>query len=338
MAERSPEPTERRSPSVRHVLACLDGSDLGERGVPHVMAIARALDASVTLLRVLERPAADPAPADPLQWELQRREARGYVDDVAAQFRSDEQAVEAELVEGRAAEEICRWCAEREVDLTVATTHGAGGTSPWALASTARKLLERVPGSLLIVPSRAHETPAESACYRRVLVPLDGSAEAETALPLAERIARAQGAALVIAHVVPSVELTQIGPLDREDLELVDRVRRRNERVARLYLDRVRARLAASDLSLHLRILQGNDAAARIAALLPTESIDLVVMAAQGHNARPGTPYGSVVAELIARSQVPVLIVRPRSAKAMRRITTSAVPAGVSRQPYPAAS
>ena len=197
--------------SFRRVMVCLDGSDLGERSVPHAVAIAGALGASVTLLRVLERAPTDQAPADPLQWEMQRREAREYMDHVATPFRAAKTVIETELIEGKAAEEICRWCADRDVDLTVATTHGAGGPSPWALASTARKLFDRAPGSLLIVPSTSAEPAEGGVRYRRVLVPLDGSPQAETALPVAERIALAHHAELLLAHVVPVPELTQTG-------------------------------------------------------------------------------------------------------------------------------
>jgi len=40
--------------------------------------------------------------------------------------------------------------------------------------------------------------------FQRILVPLDGSARAERALPVAARIARATGGSLVLLQVVPS--------------------------------------------------------------------------------------------------------------------------------------
>lgn len=305
-------------PAIRRVLACLDGSGLGERCLPHAVAVAGALGAPLTLLRVLERAAGDPALPDPMQWEIRRREAHEYMGQLAVRCEAASARVEAEVLEGKAAEEIVRWSAERDVDLTVVTTHGAGGHSAWALASTARKLLDRAPGSFLIVPATA--APREGAArYRRVLVPLDGSPLAETALPIAERIAEAQGSELIITHVVPIPELTQIGPLEAEDVELKDRLRRRNERVARAYLDRLRAQLASERLRLRVVLLQGGDVASRLAGVAQREQVDLVVLAAHGQTGRLHMPCGGVTAELIARAPVPVLVVRSRAARSMQR-------------------
>jgi len=304
--------------ALRRVLACFDGSSLGERSLPHAVAVAGALGAPVTLLRVLEGPTGDQAPADPLQWEIRRREARKYMDRLAAQCDEAAAAVKAEVIEGKAAEEICRWSAAHEVDLTVITTHGAGGHSPWTLASTARKLLDRAPGSFLIVPATAQ--PAERVVrYRRLLVPLDGSPQAETALPIAARIAAAHESELIVAHVVPVAELTQIGPLEAEDIELTDRLRRRNERVARTYFDRLRGQLSAGHTKVRVILLQGGDVASGLAGLAAREQVELVVLAAHGRSGRLHMPCGGVTAELIARSSVPLLVVRSRSARAMRR-------------------
>ena len=305
--------------ALHRVLACFDGSGLGERSLPHAVAVGGALGAPVTLLRVLEHSTENHAPADPLQWEIRRREAREYMDRLAAQCDEAAAPVDAEVIEGKAAEEICRWSADHDVDLTVITTHGAGGHSPWTLASTARKLLDRAPGSFLIVPSTAQPVDRVTH-YRRVLVPLDGSPQAETALPIAARIAAAHESELIVAHVVPVAELTQVGPLEAEDIELSDRLRRRNERVARAYFDRLRAQLSAGHTRVRVILLQGGDVASGLAGVAAREQVELVVLSAHGRSGRLHMPCGGVTAELIARCSVPVLVVRSRSARTMRRI------------------
>ncbi|MEX2205622.1 MAG: universal stress protein [Myxococcota bacterium] len=311
--------SEFKSPPMR-VLACLDGSSLGERALPHALAIARALGAPVTLLQVLDHATNEHhTPADPLQWEIHRREAREYMDRLIAQFDDGKTIVDAELIEGKPAEEICRWSAGHQVGVTVVTTHGAGGRSPWVLASTARKLLERAPGSFLIVPA-AGPPVARPVRYERVLVPLDGSPQAEIALPIAAQIAAADEGELIVAHVVPVPELTQIGPLEAEAIELSDRLRRRNERVARAYLDRLRAQLADAHSRLRVTLLQGGDVAGLLAGVADRERVDLVAVAAHGRSGHLHMPCGGITAELIARSRVPVLVVRSRSARATQRI------------------
>ncbi|HEU4429984.1 MAG TPA: universal stress protein [Myxococcota bacterium] len=309
-----------RTGSFSHVTICLDGSPPGERAVPHAVAIARALGAPLTLLRVLECEPSSAAPADPLGWEFKRREARDYLERLAARFHSADAVVDSEVIEGgRAADEICRWATSHQVDLTVATTHGEGGLSPWALSGTARKLLDRAPGSVLMVPASLPEGSPGVPRYRRVLVPLDGSQAAETAVPIAERIAAAHDAELIVAHVVPELELTRIGPLEEEDVELAERVKRRNERVAQVYFDRLRGRLTRGPRAPRAVILYGSDVAGRLASLLRTESVDLVVMSASSRVERSACCGGIAVA-LIERALTPLLIVRARPAKAMWRV------------------
>ena len=163
----------RSQPAFDRVAACLDGSNLGERVLPHALGVARALGTPLTLLRVLESKASGGAPPDPLEWDIRRRETREYVARLAEQRGGAEMPVESEVIEGHAAEKICLWSRQHGMGLTVLCTHGARGETGWSLASTARKLVEGAPGSFLLVPAAA-PVQADVAQYHRVLVPVDG--------------------------------------------------------------------------------------------------------------------------------------------------------------------
>lgn len=312
-----PQPSGPARPFQR-VVACVDGSELGERGIPHARAFAEAFGGSVTLLRVLEKSGREPP--DALEWDLQRREARNYVEALVPHDpATGERALRAQVVEGPAAQEICRWALHEGTDLTVLCTHGERGPTGWSLASTARKLVERAPGSFLLVPACAEKPEGEVARYRRLLVPLDGSSRAESVLPLAMHLARAQGAELVLGHVVPIPDLTEVGPPSAEDLELRERLIQRNRRVASEYLDRLRARLVSSDLSLRVVVLGGDEPGRRLARLVEEERVDLVVLSAHGRGGRCDSPFGGVAAFLVANATRPLLVVRPRRVRAMQR-------------------
>lgn len=301
------------------VVACLDGSELGERVIPHALALAQALGSPLTLLRVLESKPSGGEPPDPLEWDIRRRESRDYVARLAGERDGTEIPVDSELIEGPAAEEICQWTRHHGVGLTVLCTHGMRGETEWRLASTARKLVEGAPGSVLLVPAAARPQD-RVARYRRLLVPVDGSPRAESVLPLAARIAASHGAELVLAHVVPVPELIETGPLDSEAVELRERLVRRNERVANEYLDRLRAQLAGSEVPVRALVLRGGDVRGRMVRLIADEGVDLVVLSAHGRSARADVPLGSVAGHLVAHAEAPLLIVRRRPAAAMRRV------------------
>lgn len=299
------------------VAVCLDGSPCAECALPHAVALAHALGAPITLLHVLEG-AGGESRADAFEWAMRRREAQSYLDRMAAEHRADGALLPTQMMEGSAAEAICDWGWSHDVETTCLCTHGAGGSPAWTLGATARKLLERAPGSLLLVPS-GEASARGPARYRRILVPLDGSHRAESVLPLATKIAAAHGAEVLLVHVVPMPELTEIGPLSAEDLELRESVVRRNERVATEYLDRLRALHATSGARLLVSVQRGADVRDRLGRLVTESGADFVVLAAHGRSERCDAPVGSVALHLIRNARIPLWIVRPRPASPLRR-------------------
>jgi nucleotide-binding universal stress UspA family protein len=309
----------------RRIAACVDGSDVGDTIVLHATMVAAAFGAPLTILRVLEiESKSDTAPPDPLDWDVRQREARAHLDRLASLAGRRDIDVGAELIQGRAAEQICGWTLQHGADLTVLAGHGEHGPSEWILSNTARKLVDGVPGSLLLIPSDA-ERPEESGVrYRRIMVPLDGSARAESVLPIATRLAVAHNADLLIVHVTPAAELTKVGPLTAQDLELEQRVIARNERVARSYLDQIRARLSEAGIAARAVISRAGDARTRLVRLARREGVDLIILSAYGRRGPRDTPYGSVAAHLLTHVTAPLLVFRERPRRIVKRLSQEA--------------
>ncbi|MCP4386469.1 MAG: universal stress protein [Hyphomicrobiales bacterium] len=293
---------------VRRVAACVDASGFAEKTIPHALTVAAALESPVTFLRVVEMEPTRPPPLDPVEWDIRLREARDEIEELADDRRS-EARIDTEVIEGEAAKQISLWTRRHRVGLTVLCTHGDRGVSEWGLGSTAQKLIDRIHGALLLVPCD-WATP-RVVHYRRLLVPLDGSSHAESALSLAISLARAEHADLLLTHVVPDPELTETGPLENEAIELRERLIQRNERVAHDYLDRMRAQVDG-DLTVRTLLLRGGNVRSGLIRAIADEAPDLVLLAAHGHGRRSDVPFGSVAAYLITHSSVPLLIVRGR--------------------------
>ena len=294
-----------------HVVACLDRSEHAAGVVSHAFAIAQALEVPVTLLQVLEGQPAKEMRPDPIEWDLRRHEARRTLGKLAAAPEPSTTIAEIKLAEGATAEEICRFTCGQPDCLLVLGTQGENGASQKGIGGTAHNVLDRAPGSILLVPIAASAAPAPS--YRRILVPVDGSTWAESVIPLAARLAKSAQAELILAHVVPTPELTETRPLEPRDLELQRHVVERNEATARAYLDHVRTYVAAMGLTVRAISMRSEDVRAALAGLIRAEAADLVVLSARGHGGRHhmDVPYGSVAAYLMTHSPVPMLIVRP---------------------------
>jgi len=304
-----PEGDGRRS--ARRVIACIDRSEHARKIVPHAFAVAKALDIPVILLQVLEAPPSTDFRLDPIEWNIRRQESRRALTRLADAGASGVEAIDTELVEGQTADEICRRAGENSADLIVLGTHGERGAGKYGLGSTARSVLERASGNVLLVPVAT--ATARVAHYRRILVPVDGSSWSVSVLPLAVRLAQNVDAELILVYVVPVPEFIETSPLEAEDLELRARVIDRNERVARSYLNRVRARVADRGLKVQAVTLRGDDIRACLAKFIDSEHVDLVALSARGHG-HPrvsDVPYGNVAAYIMTHSPVPVLVARP---------------------------
>ena len=143
--------------------------------------------------------------------------------------------------------------------------------------------------------------------YRSILVPLDGSAFGEHALPVACTIARASGATVHLAQVhVPSVK-QYLASAPSVDAGLDAENRKREQ----AYLEDIPARMGAeADLKLVPVVLDGPIAQALADYVSPNE-IDLVVMTTHGRGGFTRLWLGSVAYTLANQITVPLLLIRP---------------------------
>jgi nucleotide-binding universal stress UspA family protein len=289
--------------------------------IRHAAAIAKAWRARVTFIHVLESGAREgpPHPADAVDWRLRRQEARRYLAEVMSRSVREDLQIGMALAEGRAFEEIQAWSNGHAVDLTILSTHGEKGRTGCGLSGTAYKLIDGSSGSLLVAPTGdTSRVSAGEASYRRILVPLDGSLHAESALPIAAQLAAAHHAELVLAHVVAAPELMRSGLPTAEDRALEQAVIERNESVARDYLAEIRNHLQDSRFGVVTHLSRTGSPREELLRFIHDEAIDLAVQSAYGATGATDRALGSVAAHLVAHARVPLLLTRHRTTPRLR--------------------
>lgn len=313
------------SAGTRHVVACVDHSENAAKIIPHAYAIAEALRVPVTLLQVLEAKPTHSIRPDPIEWDMRRHEARSMLRHLAEHPESTAELAGIELAEGLIADEIIRFTNGHRDNLLVLGTQGKRVAGRRCIGGTVHNVLDRATDSVLLVPTT---TGSASPSYERIVVPLDGSPWAESALPLAVRVAQAADAELVLVHVVPAPELTEPRPLEPEDIELRRRVIERNELTARDYLARLRNQLSAQELHVRVIMKRGDNVGTALAQIVAAEAADLVIMSARGHGScqHSDVRYGSVASYLMTHVTMPVLIARPDTAMPKPEAALSASP------------
>jgi nucleotide-binding universal stress UspA family protein len=295
------------------ILACVDGSPQSADVLAWAMALSRNLNAPLRTLHVLDMSANSGAPHDPLAWELRRRDAQNQIQRLLETAGADDvQEAVLDVAVGRLHNRLQAQLADNLVDLCVVGAVGEGTQPGGVIGGTARRIVETSPCSVLIVPPRGPDDAAHGvASVRRVMVPLDCSRRAETALPTAVALADACGAEIVIAHAVPEPAITEIGPPDETDIALSRSVTERNRKAAERYMSRLRGRLALDRRPIRTLVVSGAEPRHQLVRTAQDEAADLIVLSAKGAGGYADQALGSVADFLLTHLGKPLLIVRP---------------------------
>lgn len=162
--------------------------------------------------------------------------------------------------------------------------------------------------------------------FQRILVPLDGSERGETALPVAEAIARATGGSLVLVRVVPLPRDTAFSTM--EPFALVQEEPATEHQAAAEYLARQQRALEHEGRVVQTRLLVGIPAQ-HVLSCIETEDIDLVVMCSRGETGLKRWAFGSVAQKVLRHSQAPVFILHESAGKLSNQHPSGRQPVGV---------
>ena len=146
--------------------------------------------------------------------------------------------------------------------------------------------------------------------YKKILVTLDGSALAETALPHAQALAQQSGAELILLRVVPHItdELVAVDTLPLEFTHLEVQQQKLIDE-APLALQGVTQALAAQNLNVQPVVVVGHTAD-KIVDYAIAHSVDLIVMSTHGRTGIQRWLLGSVAGKVSTVAPCPVLLVR----------------------------
>ena len=142
--------------------------------------------------------------------------------------------------------------------------------------------------------------------YKRVLLPLDGSALAEQALPQAIAQAGHFQAELILLRVVEP--FAHARGMSLTDLE---QIRQQAPTWAHEYLERLAAGIRQQGILVQKVTVDGRPHTG-IAEYAETNRVDLIVMSTRGQSGLSRWLMGSVADRVVRGAMVPVLLVRTR--------------------------
>jgi nucleotide-binding universal stress UspA family protein len=246
-------------------------------------------------------------------------EAEAYLADVASR-RPVQVQIDHHVhpnKEGDVAKSIIDHAADLGADLVILSTHGRGGARRVLFGSVAQLVLHGGTRPVLLVRPPDAIAPGPDAPWEvaRILVPLDGSAPSEDALPTAVAVAGAYGAEVHLVRIVPTLKtipgerasaarLVPTAALASLEIE---------QEEATKALEAVASRIRESGMRAVPVVGRGEPAQGVLEAALRLQA-DLVVMATHGRTGLDAVLSGSVASRIAAKFPRPLLLVRsPRA-------------------------
>lgn len=296
----------------RTLLVPLDGSEFSEEALPLAFVLTGKMGAELHLAHVL-RMAPDmdfKTPQGDLTWREKIREgAEGYLEGIAGDAREQGLSTLTAVLDGRVVPTLKDYVEEQGVDLVVMTSHGTGGVQRWWLGSVADGLIRTTHADVLLVrpwDDTEDREPTESR-FAHLLVPLDGSELAETALESALVLAERFNAQVTLLRVVPApVELKSIYGVS--GVEVAGKGHEERVREAQEYLDAIAARYPGANLQ--LRVGKSGAPAEGIVDAARVVEADLIVLSSHGRGGVERLVLGSVTDKVVRSTTRPVLVVR----------------------------
>jgi nucleotide-binding universal stress UspA family protein len=314
---RSTPAPKRRAGAFRTVVVPLDGSPFAEHALPVAAAVAGVGGARLRLVLVHQLP---PPPRDRssaklyVSFELAvRRSQREYLRRVAARLNERRDIrVTTQVLKGTVGPALEEWIAEIGAELVVMTTHGRGAIGRALLGGVADHLIRTVRVPTILVRPTTAAPPADTDWKPdEVVVPLDGSPTAESALAPAADMARTFGAAMTLVQVVQPLAVATDPPLPFPTGydERITEVRRRE---AQDYLEDIARRLREEGLAAGAAAVLGVSPAGCLLELGRSDRQRLLAIATHGRGGASRLLLGSVADKLIRGTEVPVLVVPPK--------------------------
>ena len=292
----------------RKILVPLDGSDEAEAILPYVSHIASGMDLEVTLLSVMDRGAMEMSETYFSRlYERAEQEAKGRLHNAAHQLQQEGVRTEELVVSGRADSEITEAADRLGCNLIAMSTHGRSLLGRGILGSVADRIVHtaRIP-VLTITPDKVRAYHGSDTLVTKLVVPLDGSALAETVLPHVREMASRLEYKVVLIRVVRPLHYFWVGEHPPE----IDEENAQMENEARAYMETAAEKLSQDGIDVEWRVLVGHPTTIVLEQVRDIHH-SIVALTTHGRSGFRRWLIGSLAESLVRSGGDPVLIVPP---------------------------
>lgn len=301
----------------RRILVSLDGSKVAEQVLPYVRYLAVKLKIPVDLLTVVDLVGMTGAMATSnapnldtfVAENVQRCEAYlGTIGKTLAGVASSHM-----VVKGKPEEVVIEKASRFSDTLIAMATHGRSGVDRWLLGSVAEKVLRVTTNPLLLVRATKDGKSEGEKVFKRVIVPLDGSALAEKVLPHVTALAKGLTFETVLLR---AYNLRQVISTFEDYVPDWDLLEAEAMGEATSYLNSKVQELKGQGLA-NISTRTSEKETAQEIIDLAAEPDSLIAMCTHGRSGLKRWVLGSVTEKVVRHSNSPILIIPARGSSAL---------------------
>ncbi len=305
---------------LSELMVPLDGGEFAEQAVPIAAALARQVGARLHLVSAYRFPTGEaqalismgiggPASTEPDSRDRLAGRLRDLVLTTAATY---EIPVCGSLLDtgDAVADQLVRFSETHGIDLIVMATHARGPVGRVLLGSVAHRLVQASHRPCLLIRGPTEVPPLDGTpVFARILVPLDGSADAEYILEQVHDLCDPKSTEIVVLRVTPPPILLEpllgAAPVIPPAAPVPA-----FPKFTRDYVEGIAAALRGGGLRARGLALEQPNIAATILSVAEAEEADLIALSAHSRSGRDRYFTGSVIDQVVHASAVPVLVRR----------------------------
>ena len=291
--------------SSTSILVSLDGSARAEAILPHALTLAHLTTSELILLRVITPPEqyTDPPTLLPENWyDDERAWSQDYLTTTAQRLKGSV-PVRIEILDGDAGGNIISYArTHADVYLVALATRGRGTLGRWILGSVAEQVMHATTSPLLLLhPSEQvglEAQPISAHLYRRMIVPLDGTALDERALDYVKTLAFSSQAEVTLISISPLPDEDDLD--DTQHIPHVEEAQRQARRATYL-AQRAQQLRATAGLTVETELATG-DSEAWVERLTQNQQEVLIITPYRHHSDR-------LALRFLHHTNIPVLLI-----------------------------
>ncbi|MEO8910659.1 MAG: universal stress protein [Gemmatimonadaceae bacterium] len=303
-----------------NILVPTDCSGFDREAIRVALRIARQNEAKVSLVRVLTTggmfgmaPSPDGVALSVEAMREEQDKALAELYALAAECRNeDDIIVTVSLETGPVRDALEAYAKRNAVDLVVISSHGRSGISRFSLGSVTDSLIRHTTIPVLVVkqPS-SYLNPQVGEAFRRIVVPLDGSALAEQILAPVMTLSGLDDAEIRLLYILKPQPVDENYSADRS-LPWWEK----DVAAAQSYLFASAEALRRKGFAVTTDVIIGENVAEEITAYAGREKADLIAIATHGRGGWSRLLRGSVGDAVTRAARTCILVFHPVGAEA----------------------